>query len=220
MRSDSRKRKSCTSVPSRVTAWARMPAVYGKQVDHRQARTVLAALPEVRGLEQRAGQLGAHRFAVAREHPPEPGEEQVLRDVAQVDGELPISLARQAEHGVRAHRHAAVDHAREMDAEEGEVGVRDRIDQAPDDVVLLARQSVVLAAEGDDLVRDRQPREARQAIGLQPGAGDERPAVQLRAPARTTTSSPTRGSRSPRRRARSRRRPPGSRAPSRRRPAR
>src|SRR5687768_9008276 len=31
IRSDSRKRKSCTNVPSRVTAWARMPAVYGKR---------------------------------------------------------------------------------------------------------------------------------------------------------------------------------------------
>ena len=31
VRGDSRNRKSCTSVPSRVTAWARMPASYGSR---------------------------------------------------------------------------------------------------------------------------------------------------------------------------------------------
>jgi hypothetical protein len=173
MRADSRKRKSCTSVPSRVTAWARIPAVYGN-----------------RSLTVRIGQYLRHswRYAdlssdpvssartdarVAGEHPPEAGKEQVLRDVAHVHGELPISLSRQTEHRVRADRHAAVDHAREMDAEEGEVRVRDGVDQTRDDVVLRAREPVVLAAEGNDLMRDRQAGEARQSIGLEARAGDE-----------------------------------------------
>src|SRR5437762_257490 len=81
-----------------------------------------------------------------------------------------MTCARESEHGVWACFDTAVDHAREVDSEEWERGIRHRIDQVAHERGPLAAKRVVLAAEGNDADLRTLTSHARHAIGVQPGA--------------------------------------------------
>src|SRR4051812_2677395 len=80
-----------------------------------------------------------------------------------------------------------------MDTKEGQLGIRDWIDQAFDNAALAVGKPVVLAAKRHDLVLDPQTGSPGHPIGLQPRARDSpahatrRRAVQVRPPAPIVT---------------------------------
>ena len=149
----------------------------GQQVIHLQRRAVLAALLQVAALEQRVLHLRGAGTEVVPEGFPETGEARVLGDVAPVDRKLVVVLPAQAQYGVGADGDAAVDHPRQVHAEERQFRVGDRVDQVIDDLILAGGQAEVFAAKRNDLVIDLDPGHGRQAIGLQTGAGHQLPGL-------------------------------------------
>ena len=72
------------------------------------------------------------------------------------DGVLPgevrlfVTFPRKGEHGVRTCVDASVNHLREMDSEEGEVGVGDRVDESFYEVSFLGTKLKVFSTKRDD----------------------------------------------------------------------
>ena len=88
---------------------------------------------------------------------------------------MAVAFALQGQHRVGAGLDAAVDHAREVDAQEGELGIGHGVDQVPHQVVPVGPQLVVLAAERHDLQPRLDAAQPGDAIGLQAGAVHQRP---------------------------------------------
>ena len=84
-----------------------------------------------------------------------------------------IALAGEGEHRVRAGPHLAVDALREVDAQEREARIGNRVDQPANERACVGRQRVVVAAERDDPLASGVAGHRREPIGLQPGAGDD-----------------------------------------------
>src|SRR5262249_46441570 len=97
-------------------------------------------------------------------------------EVAQRDVAVAVALALPREHGVRSRLDSAVNRAREVDAEEREGRIGNRVHQVPDQADALRSQLVALAAEGDDVQPWADAAELGDAIGAQPGAVDQRAA--------------------------------------------
>ena len=62
-------------------------------------------------------------------HPPRTDVAGPLGDVAQIDVRVAVTFAREGEHRIRTAFKAAVHDLREVDAEEREVRIADRVDQ-------------------------------------------------------------------------------------------
>src|SRR5439155_22864836 len=86
--------------------------------------------------------LPTHPFVFA-EKPPKPGERQRVEKVGGVEVSLAIALAREGEDGVRSGFDAAVNQAREMNAEKRKLRVRHRINQVAHQVLPLALDFVI-----------------------------------------------------------------------------
>jgi len=91
----------------------------------------------------------------------------------QVDVEFAIAFPREGEDGVRAAFNAAVDHAGEMDAEEGEARIGDGVDEVVAEVMGVWGEFEVFAFEGDDVTRGSEASGFGDAVGLETRAGDE-----------------------------------------------
>src|SRR5581483_11655297 len=80
-----------------------------------------------------AQHLAASLLPVAGGEAPEPAVGERLEGIAQVDIAPAVAFARECEHGVGAGVHVAFDAAREVDAEEGEGGIGDGVDEGADE---------------------------------------------------------------------------------------
>ena len=116
--------------------------------------------------------VGADAPVLAR-HVPEAGVAQRARELGGPHRAEGVALAREGQHRIRARFHVAVDGAGEVHAEERELGIRYRVDQAAHDRAALGPQHVVLAAERDDAHLGRHPGEPGHSIGVEPAAVDE-----------------------------------------------
>ncbi len=83
-------------------------------------------------------------------------------------------MAVEREHGVGSGLDLAADAARQMHAEERELRVGNRIDEAFDQVAALRRELEVLAAERNDPHPGVVAGHPRDAVALKPAAVDER----------------------------------------------
>lgn len=81
-----------------------------------------------------------------------------------------ITFAFQGQDGVWACVDGAVNHLCEMNAEEWELGIRDRIDERLNEVTLLRDELVILAAERDDAHFGIGAGHASDAIAIETGA--------------------------------------------------
>lgn len=77
------------------------------------------------------------------------------------------------QHGIRARLDAAVDHAGEVDSEEGESRVGHRIDEVLHERMALGYEFIVFPPEGYDLESRVNATPARDPVALQPAAVDE-----------------------------------------------
>ena len=84
-------------------------------------------------------------------HPPESSVADHLEDVAGPEAGPGVALPTEGEDRIRAGLDPAVDHAREVNTQEWEPRVRDRVDQVPYQPPPLRHQIVILAAKRDDL---------------------------------------------------------------------
>jgi len=100
------------------------------------------------------------------------------RQKPDVDAGPAVPLPREGEDRVGAGLHLALDGPREVHPEEGERRVGDGVDQPAHEVAPLRPQEDVLAAEGDDAQLRSGTREARDAVGVQAGAGDQAPCAE------------------------------------------
>ena len=107
------------------------------------------------------------------------GVGQGLGQIAQVEIGLAVALAREGQHRVGAALHRAVDHAGEVDAQEGKLRIGHRVDQRAAQVVHLRLERIILAAEWDDGRRRFAAIQRRDAVGVEPGAVDHDPRLQL-----------------------------------------
>src|SRR4030095_10994922 len=98
----------------------------------------------------RPTELGEARRRIAAQEAPEARESQRIRQVAEVDARLRVPLAREREYRVRTRLDPAVDHPREVHAEEGEGRIGHGVDQVAYEAGAVRAQLVVLAAKGDD----------------------------------------------------------------------
>lgn len=130
------------------------------------------------GLEEGLLAEGAMHFADARfpeleGHLPEGRVGEGLEEVTGVDLSPGIAMATEGENGVGSGFDAAGDHAGKMDAEEREGGVWDGVNEIPAEGPSLGSESVVFAAERDDLKIGLEAAHSGDAIGLESAAVDE-----------------------------------------------
>ncbi len=123
---------------------------------------------------QRAPDLGGAGHQVLRGEPPQARPGEAVRDVAHRHVRPGVALARQGEHGVRARVHVALDPAGQVHAEEREPRVRHGVDEAAHQLAGLRRELEVLAAERHDPGLGLEPAGARDPVGVQAGAHDQR----------------------------------------------
>ena len=93
--------------------------------------------------------------------------------VAKTEIGFEITFAFESENGVRSSVDGAVDHLGEMNAEEGELGIRDGIDESFNEVTLLGDEFVIFAAERDDAHFGIGAGHAGNAIAVEAGAVDD-----------------------------------------------
>ena len=184
----------------------------------------LGAHPGRPALDVGGAQLGHVARAGGHEGPLAGGHAQLVRPGApeaprHPPGPRPAQPA--DEHRRRPEQHVARDVAREVHAEERQVRIGHRVDEAVDEPAGVRAQAQVLPAEGDDARVLRRARRHRQAAGLPAGAEDRvargrprrppgaprrcrarRPSPRARAPARRPRRARRRPSRAPRRRSR------------------
>ena len=86
-----------------------------------------------------------------------------------------VVLTTDGQHRVRADLHPAVDPPCEMDAEEREPRVRDRVDEPTDKVLRFGHQRVVLTAERHDPHLTSHPGQGRHPIGVETGTVHHHP---------------------------------------------
>ena len=119
-------------------------------------------------------QLGCARAEVADDEPPRSRVRKRARRVAQIERGAPVALARECQHRVRPGDDRSVEALREVDAEERERRIRDRVDEPAYEPFGLLSKRVVVAAKRDDSHRWPRPGKARDTIGLEAGAPDHR----------------------------------------------
>ena len=167
--------KSSTSEPSRDRAWARTPDGPKRELVGPDRGHVALELAHERALRpvpphlgQPGPQIAARPAAGTRGRPgSRPGR-------ARLRVAPPVALPGEGEDRVRAGPDLAVDARREMDAQEREARVGDRVDEPADEAPGLRRERVVVAPERDD--PRRRPAGAGHrgdAVGLETGAGDD-----------------------------------------------
>jgi nucleoside-diphosphate-sugar epimerase len=130
------------------------------------------------------GDVGGERGATPQlsgTGPPVPGDDlpksrprQGVPDVPRRAARSVVRFPAEAEERVRSRPYFSVQVAGEMDAEEGEAGVRHRKDHRPDEVACLGAKRSILASERNDPKR-RMPAHPSDPIALEPGAGDHSP---------------------------------------------
>src|ERR1700744_6291855 len=86
---------------------------------------------------------------------------------------MTIPFARKCEHRIRACFHTATNQTSEVNAQEGKLGVRHRVDEVTHQVLTLRPQFVVFATKRHDLCRITRTRLLAYAIGVQAGAVDD-----------------------------------------------
>ena len=91
--------------------------------------------PPERPLAQRSVQLAEPGPPEPRGHPPEPAVAGQLPQVAAAHVGQPVALAAERQHGVRPALDAAADHPREVDAQERQPRVGDRVDEVAAEVL-------------------------------------------------------------------------------------
>src|SRR5207244_3483804 len=110
--------------------------------------------PSERPRERRSAERAVHLVGpgapVATRHLPESPIGERRGELPRAHASEPVALAGEREDGVRARLDVAVDGPREVDAEERELGVGDRIDEAAHERASLGPEQVVLARERDD----------------------------------------------------------------------
>src|SRR5262249_27793685 len=139
--------------------------VFGTNLRHE----ALQGLEEWRFVK-RAPHFAQTRLPVFRRHLPEPRIRQRFQQIPGVDVELLIAFTREGEHRIGATLHPPADHAGKMHTEEGKVRVGYRIDEIAAEMLCLWLDSVVFAAEGDNLDFGLLPTQRSDAIRVQPGA--------------------------------------------------
>src|SRR5207245_617405 len=150
---------------------------------------VLAAdLGDIAPEPRREGALGPVAPHLGQARPPMPaGEAPETRkgerfgQVRERDIRAAVTLAGESEDGVGPRPHPSVHRRAEVDAEKGEPRVRDRIDQAADEMAGPGRERVVVAAEGDDPFVSGGARHRGDAVGVETGATDEASADEVAA---------------------------------------
>jgi hypothetical protein len=104
----------------------------------------------------------------------EAGGSEGAHGVLQVEVEFAVAFPREGEDGVGAAFDAAVDHAGEVDAEEGKTRVGDGVDEVVAEVMGVGGEFEVFAFEGDDAAHGRKTSGLGDAVGLETRAGYER----------------------------------------------
>src|SRR4051812_47410506 len=145
----------------------------GQQVRDREARAVLLALLQVSRLPKRILHFCQCRVPVLQDHLPEAREGEIGEYVLWAERKSGVTLPRETKDSVGPDSHPAVNHAGEMDTKEGQLRIRDWIDQAFDNAALAVGKPIVLAAKRHDLVLDPQTGNPGHPIGLQPRARDQ-----------------------------------------------
>src|SRR5262245_555885 len=100
-------------------------------------------------------------------HLPEAAEPGHLPQIAERHIAHPIPFAAEGKYRVRAGLDAAADHAREVDAEERQRGIGDRVDQVAHQMMGTRHEFVIFAAERNDLHARLDAALARDPVRLQ-----------------------------------------------------
>ena len=98
--------------------------------------------------------------------------------VAHVHVRLAVTFARPGQHGVGAAFDATLDHAREVDTQEREIGIGYRVDQVPAQVMGRGFQFVVLAAKRHDPHGRLLATHGHDTVAIQPRTVDQRPCAE------------------------------------------
>ena len=168
--------KSSTSLPSRSSAWARIPDGPGQDVADRELRDdSAAARGRRRGGSRRGADLAQARSARSARRaarcPARRGSEPRSRGRTPTE---PVGVAG-ADHQRRGpEQHLAVDRPGQVAAEEGQLRVGDRVDAGPDQLAPLGPQPQVAAAEGHDARLGRRAGRDREPVRPGARAGDRR----------------------------------------------
>ena len=137
-----------------------------------QLRDVAPELVRERPLREVAPLLGEARPPEPPGEAPEAGVAGDRDDLAEIDVVAPVAVAGEREDRVRAGPDRAVVAAREVDPEEREARVRDRVDEPADERPRVRREPVVVAPERDDPLRAVVAGQRRHAVRPEAGAGD------------------------------------------------
>lgn len=121
-----------------------------------------------------AGELCKGHLRVFAEEVPQAWEGESVEGIVEGDVGFGVSFAGEGEHGIGAGFDATVDEASEVDAEEGEGGVGDRVNEVPNEVLGFGGEFVVFAAEGNDAGFWFFACEASDSVGVEAGAVDEK----------------------------------------------
>src|SRR5262249_30458374 len=110
----------------------------------------LQGLHERRFVE-RTPHFAQTRLPVFGSHLHETRVGQRFQHIAELDLELVIPLTRKGQYSIRATSDPAVDHTGKMHAQEGEIGVWDRVDEIAAEVMRLRLDFIVFTPEGHNL---------------------------------------------------------------------
>ena len=121
-------------------------------------------------LAEGAIHFAAAGFPVLAGHAPEAAVARDAQGVGKAEARASVPVAGESQDGVGPGLDAAVDHARKVDAEEGEPCVGNGINEIADEALARLDQLVVFAAEGNDLHAGVNAAETRHAIRLEPAA--------------------------------------------------
>ena len=128
----SAKRKSCTSVPSRNTAWARMPANSRFEIGERQVWAIFAALRKIALFPEGVSHFLDARGKMRSDDFPKTRKRHVVEDILGFEGKFLVAFAGKSKNCVGADDDSSVDGSGEMDSDKRKFWIWNGINQAID----------------------------------------------------------------------------------------